>query len=494
MDNKLIVLTKKENMQFHLAYAFICASWGVTANSHLSIKLFFVIISMIDYTQDFAGKTLVIGIDIVADILNMTAKGKNRIKIIDDALRYLVSQKINEDIAGTIIKDGTKNPVILNGGFALLEKYNIDINSGKIYITLHDTMRQIVLYLPGVSLSGYLQCPLNVILALPNQMIIHMYLLILTKAIYATKQNNAWTPRLDELYTVLCLPESYKNWREFRKNILDRLIKITNNNGCYKYQIKYKSICQETRYGEGRKSVVAVAITAKEKEQQKASEDSIPVPPNDDNTPAPENHLVTGDSSIPSEATERKNSEEKGVEENFIQILRDKGVNIKRIDAICQEYPIDYLEYLVAKKLNTIDYTSIGSPAGYIIRVIENEYLNYQHELEKEKLVAENKRKKEIEEMQKKEEQDRIKAEEDRQSAQYIEEADAMIAMMTMEQKQQLMDDVVQCNGIRGRVLASHTLDEAFCLACYRLAIAAAVHRYYMLDDGILCRRTIIRG
>lgn len=261
IDKELVRLEVKKGMQYHVANRFIDIPWSFTGKSLYAGKIFFAIISMIDFSQDYQDRDLKFNIDEIADAVGISRHGQVRYELVREALATLRRQEIHIDVDGTVIDDnGIEVPFKVNGECSWIAEYITNDYTREAVVRLPRLLRPIILNLKTIAFKGNVQKAFETLAPFRSPYFIHLYLLIIEKAEYASKVGGYWKPSLEDLYSLLCLKKSYCTWQNFKSRILDPFVVDVAHNDAINFFVEYDPVYTPKGYGKGRRAVEAVKI------------------------------------------------------------------------------------------------------------------------------------------------------------------------------------------------------------------------------------------
>lgn len=508
IDKELVRLEVKKGMQYHVANRFIDIPWGFTGKSLYAGKIFFAIISMIDFSQDYQGKDLKFNIDEIADAVGISRHGQVRYDLVREALAALRRQEIHIDVDGTIIDDnGAEVPFRVNGECSWIAEYITNDYTREAVVRLPRLLRPIILNLKTIAFKGNVQKAFDTLAPFRSPYFIHLYLLILERAEYASKVGSYWKPSLNDLYRLLCVKKSYCNWQNFKSRILDPFIEDIAQNDSISFFVEYDPVYTPKGYGKGRRAVEAVKIwTVAKNKKIKTSKKEHDV------------QRISEDISIKDNTEKVADFEEKTVSVEAVADSKVKGLLLKYgvlesvADGLVKEYPEEFIleqisefqrndimkvktnpgAFLATKITNSwkqLTTSEIGKKEAFSKKIqhLLGEDVNIDDSSYSEILKAEYEQKQLAE---KQREAERIAVEQKKQ--QEKADFDAMIArrisMMSDPQKARVIQLVGAENATVYRMIQEYTFDEAFEKDQYRGILSHIIDARFneqgLLDGG----------
>lgn len=503
IDNALIQpLEPKKGMRYHIANRFVDIPWGFAAKTPLAGKIIFGIISMIDYSKDYSNQPLKFNIDQLADAIGISKHGNERFELFYETLKALRAQEIEIDIEGFVLSEDDKEvPVTIKGSCSWISEFVMNSYTRDAIVKLPDMLRPIILNLKTVALKGSIQKTFETLSQFRSQYFIHLYLLVIEKAEFASSVGGYWKPDLEDLYELLCLPKSYRNWARLKDRVLDVFVEDVKNNEAINFYVEYEPVFSKKGYGKGRRSVEAIKIwtvskPAKIKTSKKA-------------------HEVQGmvnDTDVPNVAEVVEVETVEAVSVVKEKLLKN-GVLVSAAEQLVKDYPEEFLLEQIAD-FKRKDIKSVKSnPGAFLKTKIENAW---------KQLVATNSNKKvsfldrfndmlseddasdvsdsftansnalKAEYEQRKREKDQQEAKrksEEQKKQQEKSDFDAMIArrisLMSDVNKARVFEIISRENKTFYEMLKKYTFDEAFEKDAYKVILSKVIYEHFMEQGTI---------
>lgn len=513
IDKELVKLEPKKGMQYHVANRFVDVPWGFAGRSPYAGKIFFAIISMIDFSVDYHDQDLKFNIDEVADAVGISRHGQDRYDLVKAALDTLNSQQIHVDIEGNVLnEEGEEVPFRVNGTCNWITECVLNDYTREAVVRLPKLLRPIVLNLRSIAFKGNIQKAFDTLAPFRSHYFIHLYLLILEKAEYASRVGNYWKPSLDDLYSLLCLKKSYCNWQNFKSRILDPFSEDIANNDTIDFYMEYEPVYAKS-YGKGRKAVEAVKIwtipknkkiktSKKEQDIQKTTKD-ISIEDNAEKVAVFDEKTVSAEAVVDVEVVSKAK-----------ELLLQKGVLDSVADQLVENYPEEFLLEQIAD-FKRKDIKSVKSnPGAFLKTKIENawkqlvainsnkkvSFLDRFNDMlsednasngsagsfvaDSEALKAEFEQRKQEKEQQ---EAKRQAAEEKKQ--QDKAEFDALIArrvaLMSEVQKERVIEIIQSENPTLYQMIKKYSFDEAFAKDAFKVILSKFIYERFM-EQGMI--------
>lgn len=369
LDHELVKLEVKDGMQYHIANRFVEMPWCFTGDgkSMYAGKLFFAIISMLDFTKDYYNQEFRFNIDEVSDAIGITRRGLERYELIKEALDTLAGQTVKVDIEGIVEKNSGEEVLKIHGVCPWISQGVVNSDTREAIVSLPTLLRPIILNLKNSAFKGSIQNAFNTLAPFRSHYFIHLYLLVVEKATYASKFNGYWKPSLDELYSLLCMKKSYCTWQTFKSRILEPFIEDIAQNDSIDFNVEYDPVYAAKGFGKGRRAVIAVKIwTVQKPSKIKTSK---------------KEHDVHDE---PGEATTDKyipEAEEAVVDIELVSTstkIKQKLLKYGVLDSIADKLINDYPEQLILEQIREFEYHDVWSvkynAGAYLATKIENAF------------------------------------------------------------------------------------------------------------------------
>lgn len=410
----------RDEMKYHVADSFINVPWSFNSKNQYAGKIFFAIISMIDFNQDYSGLALRFNYNDVCNSIGIKRVGMDRFELFSDALHALKNQVLKINLQGTVIsEDGKEKQRIVKGECGWISEYLIDNLTAETDVVLPNLLRPIILNLKNVAFKGSVQNSFKALMPMSSQYFIHLYLLILEKAIYPSKIGGYWKPSLEELYNLLCVPASYRTWGNFEQRVLMPFVSDIKNNDNIRFLVCYEPINAERKENKrGRSSVVSVKFWTISKTK-----------------------VFTRDRGLLEDSKEKDTADNVSVVQELLKNkLLEFGIGDKQLEKILSRYDWIYIGMKIEDCKKAFAKLEVANKAGYFLAVLENGYESFKGEHEKSDIESIKKLLQEESDLQIQSAMDRVRTEHAEIMREMDDLVDILIKKMTDMEKLEVLE------------------------------------------------------